>query len=224
MGLFHRSLPMLISEGYFYHISDSFFQLAADGTLMSNYENGHYRPHFLAVKDPKNSAIFWMIPVSSRYAKFQGIYDKQVKKYGRCTKIVLGNCGGKDAAFLIQNAFPVTADFFDHIHTSQGQPLTLHEGTAKTIVSNLHNNLKLHRRGIRLFFADIDRIYHLMEEHLASVDANAQATNRNQPVAIGNIIRQKLDEELQKGIDSLNSGSFTADEVDKILNGEKSKT
>ena len=74
---------------------------------------------------PKNSAIFWMIPVSSRYAKFQCIYEKQVKKYGRCTKIVLGKCGGKDAAFLIQNAFPVTADYFDHIHTSQGKPLTL---------------------------------------------------------------------------------------------------
>jgi len=171
---------MLISEGYFYHISDSFFQLVADDTLMSNYENGHYRPHFLAVKDSTNSDIFWMIPVSSRYAKFQCIHDKQVAKYGRCTKIVLGSCGGRDAAFLIQNAFPVTADFFDHIHTSQGQPLTLHEGTAKTIVSNLHNNLKLHKRGIRLFFADIDRIYHLMEAHLASSESNLQAANRKQ--------------------------------------------
>ena len=159
-------------------------QLAADDTLMSNYENGHYRPHFFAVKDSKNSAIFWMTPVSSRYAKFQSIHDKQVTKYGRCTKIVLGNCGGKDAAFLIQNAFPVTADFFDHIHTSQGQPLTLHEGTTKTIVSNLHYNLKLHKRGIRLFFADIDRIYHLMKEQLASGESNAQAANHKYTRAI----------------------------------------
>lgn len=215
---------MLISEGYFYHISDSFFQLAADDTLMSNYENGHYRPHFLAVKDSQNSDIFWMIPVSSRYAKFQGIHDKQVAKYGRCTKIVLGNCGGRDAAFLIQNAFPVTADFFDHIHTSQGQPLTLHEGTSKTIVSNLHNNLKLHKRGIRLFFADIDRIYHLMEEHLASSESNVQSANHKKPVAIGDMTRQNLDEELQKGVDSLKNVGFTADEVDDLFNNAKSNS
>ena len=97
---------MIISEGYFYHISDSYFSEVNEPTLMSNKENGGYRPHYLAVKDAANPEIFWMIPVSSRYAKFSAIYQKQVQKYKRCTKIVLGKCGGWDAAYLIQNAFP----------------------------------------------------------------------------------------------------------------------
>ena len=99
---------MIISEGYFYHISDSYFELVNEPTLMSNKENGGYRPHYLAIRDHHNPEIFWMVPVSSRYAKFQAIWQKQVDKYGRCTKIVLGKCGGWDAAYLIQNAFPIT--------------------------------------------------------------------------------------------------------------------
>ena len=174
---------MLISEGYFYHINDDFFSLVSEGTLMSNYENGGYRPHFLAIKDSTNADIFWMVPVSSRYSKFQGIYQKQVERYGRCTKIVLGKCDGKDAAFLIQNAFPITSDYFDHIHTSQGKPLTLHTGTAKLIIENLNNNLRLHTRGIHLFFADIDRIYKLMTEHLESISSHDESDIKEEDAA-----------------------------------------
>lgn len=83
-------------------------------------------------------------------------------------EIVLGKCGGWDAAFLIQNAFPTTTDYFDHIHTSKGIPLTLHGGTAKLIADNLKNNLRLHKRGISLFYADIDRIYDIMVNNINS--------------------------------------------------------
>ena len=157
--------PMIVSAGYFYHISDSYFTDVQDITLMSNKENGAYRPHFLAIQDGQNPDIYWMIPVSSRYEKYEEIYNRIIGKFGRCTKIVLGKCGGKDAAFLIQNAFPITADYIDHIHTSQGVPLVLHTTTAKTIVTCLQDNLRLHQRGIKLFYSDIDRLYQLMTEH-----------------------------------------------------------
>ena len=116
-----------------------------------------------------------MVPVSSQYQKFSTLYQKMSAKYGRCTKIVLGKCAGKDAAFLIQNAFPITSNYFDHIHTSQGKPLTLHETTAKTIVNNLRNNHLLHERGVRIFFTDIDRIYHLMVEELIAEKKNGNS-------------------------------------------------
>lgn len=106
-----------------------------------------------------------MVPVSSKYQK---IYNSQLKKYKKCTKIVLGKCGGWDAAFLIQNAFPTTADYLDHIHTSKGIPLKLHGGTAKLIADNRKNNLRLHKRGISLFYADIDRIYNIMVNKINS--------------------------------------------------------
>lgn len=111
-----------------------------------------------------------------KYAKYQKIYNHQVEKYKKCTKIVLGKCGGWDAAFLIQNAFPTTADYFDHIHTSKGIPLTLHGGTAKLISDNLKNNLRLHKRGISLFYADIDRIYNIMVKKISDKKAIYKAS------------------------------------------------
>lgn len=54
---------------------------------------------------------------------------------------------------------------FDHIHTSKGVPLSLHDSTAKLIADNLNYNIRLHKRGLS-FYADIDRIYHLMVEKL----------------------------------------------------------
>lgn len=157
---------MPITEGYFYHIKDNYFSAVNETTLMSNYENGGYHPHYFAIKDSKNPNIFWMVPVSSQYGKYKALHDKMATKYHRCTKIVLGKCGGKDAAYLIQNAFPITADYFDHIHTLQGKPLTLHKTTANTIIDCLDNNLRLYRQGINLFFADISRLLQLMTNHL----------------------------------------------------------
>ena len=58
-----------------------------------------------------------MIPLSSRVDKFKVIHDKQVKKYGRCLTIVLEEFDGKNAAFLLQNMFPVTEHYLDHMHT-----------------------------------------------------------------------------------------------------------
>lgn len=157
---------MNIQSGFYYHIKDSFFEEIKDNALMANKENGNYRPHFLAIQDSHNSDIYWMIPVSSKFEKYKRIYDNQIARYKKCTKIVLGKCNGRDAAFLIQNAFPATANYFDHIHTSKGKPLSLHGSTAKLIADNLRCNLRLHKRGISLFYTDIDRIYNLLEEKL----------------------------------------------------------
>ena len=164
---------MTISAGYFYHVTDEYFAMAGESTLMSNYENGGYRPHFFAVRDSSNSDIFWMVPVSSQYNKYKALHDQMVAKFHRCTKIVLGKCGGRDAAYLIQNAFPITSDYLDHIHTLHGNPLTPHPTTTQTVIDYLYKNLQLHKRGIKLFFADIDRLFLLMSDHLKELDASS---------------------------------------------------
>ena len=41
---------MEIRQGYSYHIKDEFFDLVNDRYLMSNKENGNYRPHFYAIR------------------------------------------------------------------------------------------------------------------------------------------------------------------------------
>lgn len=37
---------MEVTQGYSYHIKDEFFDMIQDKYLMSNKENGNYRPHF----------------------------------------------------------------------------------------------------------------------------------------------------------------------------------
>lgn len=171
-GLPLRSL-MKIQSGFLYHIKDAFFHDANDPTLMANKEGGNYRPHFLAIQDSENSSIFWMVPVSSKYEKYEKIYLQQLSRYKKCTKIVLGKCGGRKTAFLIQNAFPIISDYFDHIHTSQGKPLSIHKSTQKQIVNNLNSNLRLHKHGTSLFFTDIDRLYIMMENKLKTKQAHS---------------------------------------------------
>lgn len=166
---FLTEVHMTIAEGYFYHIKNEYFSTVNENTLMSNYENGGYRPHYFTVRDSSNSDILWMVPVSSQFNKYKALHDKMIAKYHHCTKIVLGKCGGKDAAYLVQNAFPITSDYLDHVHTLQGQPLTLHTTTANTVINCLNNNLRLHNRGVRLFFADIDRLLQLMTNHLDDI-------------------------------------------------------
>lgn len=72
---------MNIQSGFYYHIKDAFFEEVQDDALMANKENGNYRPHFLAVQDSKNTDIYWMIPVSSKYEKYQKVYNRQVARY-----------------------------------------------------------------------------------------------------------------------------------------------
>lgn len=72
---------MKIQSGFYYHIKDTFFEEIQDSTLMSNKEDGNYRPHYLAIQDTQHPEIFWMVPVSSKYAKYQKIYNHQIEKY-----------------------------------------------------------------------------------------------------------------------------------------------
>ena len=67
---------MEIQQGYSYHIKDEFFDLVQDKYLMSNKEQGNYRPHYYAIQDRKNPKLYWMIPISSQAEKYKGIVEK----------------------------------------------------------------------------------------------------------------------------------------------------
>ena len=154
MGNFitEERLFMEIRQGYSYHIKDEFFDLVQDKYLMSNKEQGNYRPHYYAIQDKKNPKIYWMIPISSQADKYKGIIEKKKKRYGKCNTIVIGLFAGKENAFLIQNAFPVIEKYFDHIHTIQEQPVTIHKKLDKLLVENLNEVLAMYNRGIKLDF------------------------------------------------------------------------
>lgn len=148
---------MEAKQGYSYHIKDSFFDLVQDDTLMINKENDNYRPHFYAVKF-ENDNFIWMVPISSKVDKYRSIINANIKKYNKCNTIVIGRFAGKDNAFLIQNAFPITEKYLDHIHTVEGKPITIHKNLNKTIVKCLKKVLAMRKRGINLIFSDIEKI------------------------------------------------------------------
>lgn len=123
---------MEIQQGYSYHIKDEFFDLVQDKYLMSNKEQGNYRPHYYAIQDRKNPKLYWMTPISSQAEKYKGIVEK----------------------------------YFDHVHTIQEQPVTIHKKLDKVLVENLNEVLAMYNRGIKLTFTDIKAIRNIMEEEL----------------------------------------------------------
>lgn len=157
---------MNIIVGRSYHIKDAFFSLVNDDKLMSNKEDGKYRPHFFFFADPQIEGIFWAIPQSTKVEKYRSLVKKKTEKYGRCNTIVIGKFGGRDNAFLIQNMFPITAKYVDHEHMIGGSSVNIHSALSKTIISNAMQVLSLCKQGYKLVFPDIERIYDLMKGEL----------------------------------------------------------
>lgn len=100
---------MELLQGYAYHIKDSYFEFVQDANLMQNKEQGNYRPTLYCIKDD-NMDLYWMVPITSQYEKFSLIREKILKSGKPCRGIILGKIYGQDAAFLIQNMFPVTEE------------------------------------------------------------------------------------------------------------------
>lgn len=68
------------------------------------------------MKDP-DSSLLWMIPLSSKIDKYKAIYDKDIINHGKCIAIVLGRFAGKDAAFLLQDMFPIHEAYLSSAYT-----------------------------------------------------------------------------------------------------------
>lgn len=154
------------TQGYSYHIKDEFFDMIKDKYLMSNKENGKYRPHFLAIQDNKIKELYWMIPISSQVEKYKIIIEKKIKRYGKCNTIIIGKFAGKDNVFLIQNAFPVLRKYFDHVHTIDNKPVIIHKELNRKLTINLREVLSMCNHGKHLIFPNIEYIKRKMEREL----------------------------------------------------------
>lgn len=161
-----KGFIMNVTVGKSYHINDAFFTLVNDPMLMANKEGSNYRPHFFFFADSQTPGIYWAVPQSSRVAKYSSIIQKKIAKYGKCNTILIGSFAGKDNAFLIQNMFPIIEKYVDHEHTISGIGVNIHSNLAENIISNAMQVLALHRRGYKLIFPDVDRIYGIMKQEL----------------------------------------------------------
>ena len=146
---------MEIKTGNLYHIKDEYFDVVKDENLMQNHEKGKKRPTYFTIKD-KN--ILWFIPISSKVDKYQRIINKKIERYGFCNTIIIRKIANVDAAILLQNAFPTLEKYIDHVHTVDGVPLKIPTDLQNEIKSLFKNMIGLRKRGINLFFTDIDSL------------------------------------------------------------------
>lgn len=159
---------MEIKQGYAYHIKDEYFTTAKDEHLMKNKGDGNYRPTMYCIKDNKYD-IYWMIPISSQYDKYADIRSEMLRKGKKCKGIVLGKYDGKKAAFLIQNMFPVTLKYIDHVHTRNGNPVPVNRKLQEMIRKNTKSLIAISEKGIKVTFTDIIRLRNRLIQNTSSI-------------------------------------------------------
>lgn len=152
---------MEIKQGYVYHIKESYFKFVNDDKLMKNHEGDSTRPNYFCIKID-NCEVMWFVPMSSKVDKYKIIIENKISKYKKCDTIVIGNYRGREHAFLIQNMFPITLKYIDHIDTVNGQALQVASETRRLILNKVNKVFRLKENGINLIFPNVDQIEKLL--------------------------------------------------------------
>lgn len=157
-------------DAQLYFLSDQYYIDFPDDKLMKNKDviHGvpHSRPCFLAFPDSKNPSIYWLVPISSRYEKYQKIAQVKIEKYGRCNTIRFGTVLDRNAAFLIQNMCPVTETYLTAYINKNAEPICLDNRIVEDVTKNAREVLALARRGVKVIFPDVFKIYQELEQSL----------------------------------------------------------
>ena len=74
---------MVIEDGKFYFIKDEFFEVFKDYGLMENKDGGTKRPCYFCFRDKYDEKIIWFVPISTKYDKYQKIFEQKSKKQKR---------------------------------------------------------------------------------------------------------------------------------------------
>ena len=155
-----------IKQGFVYHIKNIYFEIVNDNKLMRNHESGANRPTYFCVKDEK-TGLLWVVPMSSQIEKYQAIIDKDIERHGKCLKIYIGEYANKPNAFLFQNIFPILPKYIDHIHVIGKNPVPVSQKLQTIFDRNYRDIMRLHKRGAKVIFPDINRLEKLMIDELA---------------------------------------------------------
>ena len=83
------------------------------------------------------------IPMSSKIEKYKLVIENKKKKYKKCDTIIIGNYRGREHAFLIQNIFPITSKYIDHIDTANGKALQVASETRREVMAKVNKIFRL---------------------------------------------------------------------------------
>ena len=157
-------------DAQLFFLSDQYYIDFPDDKLMKNKDTIHGVPHnrpcFLAFPDEKNPSIYWLVPISSRYEKYQKIAQGKIEKYGRCNTIRFGTVLERNSAFLIQNMCPVTESYLTVYTDRNHTPIRLDDRIVRDVTKHAREVLAIARRGAKVIFPDVFKIYHELEQTL----------------------------------------------------------
>lgn len=154
-------------ETQFYFLSDQYYLDFPDDKLMKNKDmldgSPQKRPCFFAFPDSKIPAIYWIVPISSQYEKFKRIEQDKIQKYGRCNTIRFGTVLGRNTAFLIQNMCPATSKYLTPYIDKNNCPIRIDNRVAADVIKYARNVLAMAKRGAKVIFPDVFKIYRELE-------------------------------------------------------------
>lgn len=146
---------MVIEDGKFYFIKDEFFEIFEEYKLMENKESGTKRPCYFCFRDKYDEKIIWFVPISTKYDKYQKIFEQKSKKQKRVYNFVFGEVVGKKAVFLIQNIFPTTEEYILEKYITDSKDVEIPLNVKKKVINTSKKVIQLAEHGTLIPFYDI---------------------------------------------------------------------
>ena len=146
---------MIIEDGKFYFIKDEFFDVFKDYGLMLNKENGKKRPCYFCFRDKYNKEIIWFVPLSTKYEKYQKIYEYKKQKQHRVYNFVFGEVVGKKSVFLSQNIFPTTEEYILEKYITENKDVEISLNVRNKIIAYSRQVIMKAEQGINIPFYNI---------------------------------------------------------------------
>lgn len=146
---------MIIEDGKFYFIKDEFFEIFKEYKLMENKESGNKRPCYFCFRDKYDKSIIWFVPISTKYEKYQKIYEQKSKKQKRVYNFVFGEVVGKKAVFLIQNIFPTTEKYILEKYITDSKDVEIPLNVKKKVINISKKVIQLAEHGTIIPFYNI---------------------------------------------------------------------
>ena len=143
-----RKVIMEIVKGCLYFLKDCFFEKVNDPYLKKDHETSQ-RPHYFAFKD-KQTALFWLIPCSSKVEKYERIIRSRQEKGKSSNGIKIVKIQNKKIALLFQDMFPVSENYILKPYIRGGQIMRVYDiKVLTTLEKNADRTVKLLRKGMQ---------------------------------------------------------------------------
>jgi hypothetical protein len=148
-----------MQTNHFYFVKDIYFSKFPDPYLLPNKDREgdilHGRPCFYSFQDME-TGLFWMVPISSKVAKYHQIYEQKMHRYHKCLNIYFANVLGYERAFLIQNMFPITIEYIDAEYVDRMEkPVLIRADQSEELSKLVRQVIILTRQGKKIIFPDV---------------------------------------------------------------------